>query len=287
VLSTGGSIGGPGVDFRDVGTELQFLPIVLGNGRIYLEVSPRFRAINQGRGIQTSFGFVPGFDEQSVRTAIEMEDGQTFAIGGLIQTTVQATSSRVPVLGAIPFLGTAFSTVSYIEEEDELVILVTPHLVDAQDCNQTAKRLPGRETRSPDDFELFLEGILEAPRGQRQVFENGQYKAAYKNDPSIRQFPCADPLPRQYPLRSKMGCGNCAPGGTPGQLPAGVHNDPMMPSGNGEPNLKIVPDRETLPPPKPTGDLPAIRIGSDPTTRGGPLLPDMPAPPGRNDDRRN
>src|SRR5262245_12345877 len=51
VQSASGGLGGPGVEFRDVGTELQFLPIVLGNGRIYLEVSPRFRAVNAGRGI--------------------------------------------------------------------------------------------------------------------------------------------------------------------------------------------------------------------------------------------
>jgi pilus assembly protein CpaC len=214
ILSPSGGLGGPGVAFRDVGTEIDFLPIVLGNGRIYLEVAPVVRSVNNGRGITTAFGFVPGFDEQSARTAIELEPGQTMAIGGLIQTEEEADSERVPVLGDLPYVGMLFSRVQYSESEQEMVILVTPHLVDGQDCRQAPKRLPGRETRAPDDYELFLEGILESPRGQRQVFENGRYKAAYKNDPSLQRFPCADPLPkepREKGWGKRGGAGNCGP----------------------------------------------------------------------------
>src|SRR5262249_20787449 len=123
VLSAQGSIGGPGVDFKEIGTELDFLPIGLGNGRIYLEVSPRVRSVNNALGITTSFGFVPGFSEESIHTMVEMEPGQTFAIGGLIQTVVQSNSERIPVLGDIPYLGVLFSTIFHQEEEDELIIL--------------------------------------------------------------------------------------------------------------------------------------------------------------------
>lgn len=269
VLSAGGSIGGPGVDFRDVGTEVDFLPVVLGNGKIYLEVNPRFRAINQARGITTSFGFVPGFDEQSVRTAIEMEPGQTLAIGGLIQTTTQSAATRVPVLGDLPFVGGLFNTVFHSETEEELIILVTPHLVDAQDCNQAPKRLPGRETRSPDDYELFLEYILEAPRGQRTVFEGGRYKAAYKNDPSSKLFPCADPLEREG--RGRCGA-NCAPG-QPGPLPAGAYPAPT--SGEMLPAPKVTPRNVEQVGPRigSTSDLPAPTMG--------PMLPTPLSPTSR------
>jgi pilus assembly protein CpaC len=243
ILSPSGGLGGPGVAFRDVGTEIDFLPIVLGNGRIYLEVAPVVRSVNNGRGITTAFGFVPGFDEQSARTAIELEPGQTMAIGGLIQTEEGAESERIPVLGDLPYVGTLFSRVSYTEQEQEMVILVTPHLVDGQDCRQAPKRLPGRETRKPDDYELFLEGILEAPRGQRQVFEEGRYKAAYKNDPSLQRFPCADPLPKEPRDRRNWGkhggaanCSDCGvPAGystVPGAVanPAPGMNGAMMPA---------------------------------------------------------
>jgi pilus assembly protein CpaC len=59
------------------------------------------------------------------------------------------------------------------------------------DCSQVPKLLPGQETRTPDDFELYLEGILEAPRGPRDVCPNKHYVPAYKNGPTAGQFPCA------------------------------------------------------------------------------------------------
>ena len=69
--------------------------------------------------------------------------------------------------------------------------MVTVHLVDPVDCAQAPKILPGQETRRPDDFELFLEGILEAPRGPREVFPGNHYVPAYKNGPTATVFPCA------------------------------------------------------------------------------------------------
>src|SRR4029077_17107831 len=101
------------------------------------------------------------------------------------------STSKVPVLGDIPFLGVAFSFKNSTETEDELVILVTPHLVDAMACDQAPKILPGQETRTSDDFELFLEGILEAPRGPRVVCPNYRYVPAFKNGPTSALFPCA------------------------------------------------------------------------------------------------
>jgi pilus assembly protein CpaC len=273
VLSAQGSIGGPGVDFKDVGTEIDVLPVVLGNGRIYLEVAPRFRTVDNAKGISSSFGFVPGFDEQSVRTSIELEPGQTMAIGGLLQTTVNSSSERVPVLGDLPYIGFFFSTVSHTAEEQELVILVTPHLVDAQDCGQLTKRMPGRETRDPDDYELFLEGILEAPRGQRQVFEGGKYKAAYKNDPTYRNIPCADTLPKESRKFGRHGWNGCAPSGTvtaPDQLPSTMNRGPAVPVIEGD--VQRIPEgaREVLPTPVPTR-------GSAGSGLGTPIMPPPPS----------
>jgi pilus assembly protein CpaC len=281
VLSAQGSIGGPGVDFKEIGTELDFLPIVQGNGRILLEVSPRVRAVNQALGITTSFGFVPGFSEQSVRTLVEMEPGQTFAIGGLLQTVVQASAERIPFLGDLPFVGVFFNSVFYSQEEDELVILVTPHLVDPMDCNQAPKHLPGRETRGPDDYELFLEYILEAPRGQRQVFENGRYKAAYKNDPTYGRFPCAEDLPWERRMAPHAGMGNG--NGNCSVCQPAMNGAPVAPAAN--PAAPV----DGPPPPKTLG-MPAMPLppGFDPrrsssgTDSGMEILP-----PGRSTGRSN
>src|SRR5207244_1907316 len=77
------------------------------------------------------------------------------------------------------------------------------------DCSQYPKVLPGQETRSADDYELFLEGIMEAPRGPRDVCHGKVYVPAYRNDPSAGQFPCAGDDGRGH---GRAGCRTC-PGG--------------------------------------------------------------------------
>src|SRR5262249_1685184 len=133
---------------------------------------------------------VQGRQTQRVRTTVEMESGQTFVIGGPGPRQARATPHKVPGPGPVPLLGTAFSSQAHPATQTELVILVTPYLVDAQSCDQVVRVLPGQETRSPDDFELFLEGILEAPRGQRQVFQGNRYVPAHKSGPTADLFPC-------------------------------------------------------------------------------------------------
>jgi pilus assembly protein CpaC len=196
-------LGQVGVRFEEFGTELAFLPLVLGNGKIHLRVAPAVRDLNQAFGTIIQGTVVPGRTTQRVDTTVEIEAGQTLVIGGLIQHNVVGAMQKVPVLGDIPYLGAAFSTKSFEERETELVVLVTPYLVDPMSCDQLPKHLPGQETRSPDDFELFLEGILEAPRGQRQIRAGKRYVAAYKNGPTAGQYPCGGGVD-----------GACGPGGS-------------------------------------------------------------------------
>lgn len=201
VLSPSSGINGPGVQLLPVGTELEVLPIVHGNGKIYLEVNPRVSSVNNGRGITTAFGFTPGFNEQQTRSSIMLESGQTFAIGGLLETTVQANAAKVPFLGDLPLLGAAFSSVSHDERETELLILVTPRLVEPMDGPQVGRRLPGKETRSADDYELFVESLLEAPRGQRRPWVNGKYVPAYRAGGAapVLRAAAAEPAPVVVP----------------------------------------------------------------------------------------
>jgi pilus assembly protein CpaC len=193
VPTVAGLGGTAGVDFVPFGTQVDCLPVVLGNGKIHLEVTPNITQLDNASGVTIpGGGFVPGRSQQTVNTTVEVEDGQTFIIGGLIQRTVQGTIEKVPLLGDLPFLGVAFSVKSFTEHEIETVLLVTPHLVDPMSCDQVPKPLPGDETRSPDDFELFLEGILEAPRAPREVCPDGRYRAAFKNGPTAALFPCGE-----------------------------------------------------------------------------------------------
>ncbi len=185
------SSGGSNVSYKPFGTTINFLPVVLGNGRIHLEVQPQISTPNQALTLTVggiSPVVAPGFDTRGARVSVLMEDGQTLVIGGLIQNKVLASTNKIPCLGDLPFCGFFFRSVSYREEEEELVILVTPHLVDPLSCWQVPPRLPGQETRSPDDFELFLEGILEAPRGPRTVCCPG-YTPAFMNAPMPGSIP--------------------------------------------------------------------------------------------------
>jgi pilus assembly protein CpaC len=192
-----GGLGTTTVNFIDFGTSLSILPIVMGNGKIHLEVEPEVSQLDNASGVNSGGVFVPGRLTQRVHTTVEIESGQTLVIGGLIENDVQALATKVPVLGEIPFIGAAFSLNSFSETEKELIILVTPHLVDPQSCDQLVKLLPGQETRSVDDFELFLEQIIEAPRGPREVCPNSHYVPAFKNGPTSQIYPCAqDSQPR-------------------------------------------------------------------------------------------
>ncbi|MCS7023048.1 MAG: pilus assembly protein N-terminal domain-containing protein, partial [Gemmataceae bacterium] len=217
VVSPQAGLVGPGAQLQPFGTELEVLPIVYGNGMIWLEIQPRISAVNFGLGIIINGQATPGFTEQSVRTAVMLESGQTYAIGGLIQNSVEATNSKVPVLGDLPFIGVGFSRLRHEVREQELIILVTPRLVGPLNCDQVPKRVPGRETREPDDYELFLENILEAPRGQRKVWSGRCYNAAYKCDPTAAIFPCVGDV--------CTGQGNG--GGMFQLLPAGTGKSPM------------------------------------------------------------
>ena len=210
VLSSG--VGAPPtVSYKSFGTTVKFTPLVLENGRIQLKIMAELSALDGSAALNVQGVNAPGFATRRAESVVHIEDCQTLAIGGLIQSTIAGTIKKIPFLGDIPFLGTAFSSTNYKETEEEMVILVTPRLVDPMNCTQIPRRLPGRETRSPDDFELFLTQILEAPRGQREVWPDGRFRAAHRNGPTASIYPCGD---NSQPFGWNRGCatGNCGTG---------------------------------------------------------------------------
>ncbi|MEZ6139700.1 MAG: hypothetical protein R3B84_03930 [Zavarzinella sp.] len=244
VISASAGITGPGVSYQNVGTELTFLPVVYGNGKISLTITGVVRSINQGNALPTTFGTSPAFDEQRLTTSVACEPGQTYAIGGLIQTSIQGSVTKVPYLGDIPYVGSLFSFATSQETETELVILVTPRLVDAADAGQLPRPLPGSETRKVDDFEFYLETILEAPRGPRCIFEGHTYKAAWLN--SKTPYPC-----NQGMCENGQGAG-CATGNCPTGVTTGT-------TGTYVPAMPSVP--ATMPAPVPATEMPAPNSG--------------------------
>ncbi|HQR07253.1 MAG TPA: hypothetical protein PLN21_10550 [Gemmatales bacterium] len=215
---TSGSVGsgggsGAGIQFRPTGTVVAFLPVVLGDGRIRLTVSAE-NTVKTGDANQAGI-IAPILATQSVGTTLELENGQSLVIGGLTENVTSGTTQKYPILGDLPFVGVFFRNVSFTEEEKEFIIIVKVNMVEGiTDAQRCAMRLPGQETRSPSDFELFIEGIMEAPRGPRDIFPNRTYVPAFKNDVPFGQKSGECTLPG--PLCDKPGHhhngGNCATG---------------------------------------------------------------------------
>jgi pilus assembly protein CpaC len=147
------------VEFRPFGTEVDFLPIVLGNGNIRLEVRPKVSQIDQTLGDAG----IPGFRTRTVDTGVEMKSGQTLALAGLIQQQVRAENRGIPILSQVPYLGIPFRRVEETVDEVELLIVVTPEYVDPLDPHQVPPCGPGMFTTSPSSHELYLHGYLEVP----------------------------------------------------------------------------------------------------------------------------
>ncbi|HKI31916.1 MAG TPA: hypothetical protein VKA46_08605 [Gemmataceae bacterium] len=153
----------PSVDYKQFGTRLTFVPVIVGDGKIRLNLIPEVSQVNGNVLVNVGGTFVPGFTTQRINTTVEMESGQTLALGGLLQTQEAATVTKVPVLGDIPYAGVLFRRITHTKTETELLVLVTPTLVSPLRGCQAPGRLPGQESRSPNDCEEYLKGYIEVP----------------------------------------------------------------------------------------------------------------------------
>lgn len=148
-----------GVEFVPFGVNLQFLPIVTDYDRIRLQVNAAVSTRSQ-ETVEVGGGQVPqNLNSRQVSTTVEIRDGETLAIAGLIQTNLGATSTRVPFLGDIPVIGRLFSRDSTDYGEQELIVLVTPYLVNPVPAGMPLA-LPGSDYFEPDDLEFFIHGSL-------------------------------------------------------------------------------------------------------------------------------
>jgi pilus assembly protein CpaC len=157
------SLGTTSVEFKEFGVRLEFVPIIKGHGRVHLEVRPEVSERDFTNSITVGEILVPALTTRRVDTAVELNAGQTLAIAGLINNRVEARTSKVPLLGELPWVGAAFRRVRHTESEVELLILVTPEIVEAMDAEQVPPGGPGLETQSPTDCELFFKGFIEVP----------------------------------------------------------------------------------------------------------------------------
>jgi pilus assembly protein CpaC len=156
-------LGTVAVEFKQFGTRVDFVPIVLGNGNIRLEVRPQVSEIDNARGVDINGTRVPGLRNRWVDTAVEMRAGQTLALAGLIQDRVESQNRGIPWLADMPWAGSLFRRTEETTNEIELLVMVRPELVAAMDPDQVPMFGPGEQTDVPSDKELYFRGYLEIP----------------------------------------------------------------------------------------------------------------------------
>jgi pilus assembly protein CpaC len=167
------------IEYKKFGVELAFVPTVLSRGAINLRVEPSVSELDFANAISIQGTIVPSLTRRDARTTVELRDGQSFALAGLLQTRNRQDVSQVPWIGSVPVLGALFRSSSYQQEETDLVIIVTPRLV--------APSVPGQKLASPlesrlpaNDVDFFLNGQMDVrKRYNDYVNSGGELKGPY------------------------------------------------------------------------------------------------------------
>ncbi|MFC3321154.1 type II and III secretion system protein family protein [Mesorhizobium cantuariense] len=155
------------IDFKQFGVNLTFTPVVLDDGKIHMKLAPE---VSDLTGFTTAGD--PIFTNRKLATVVELRDGQSFAVGGLLSSKTTKLQNQVPWLGQVPIVGALFRNSSNQKEETELVVIVTPHIVrPVKPGEQLAT--PFDKTRPANDPELFLLGQLEVNKDMIRKYEQG------------------------------------------------------------------------------------------------------------------
>ncbi len=160
--STGSGVGagsgsaGITIEFKPFGVSLAFTPTVLADGVISLVVAPEVSSIDTSASVRVNDLVIPGLQVRRARTTLELRDGQSFAMAGLLRRDFRDTVRQIPLLGSLPIIGALFRSTSFDNEDTELVIIVTPRLVRPVPADRLA--VPTDRVQPPDELELFLMG---------------------------------------------------------------------------------------------------------------------------------
>lgn len=144
------------VEFKPFGVSLAFTPTVLADGVISMEVAPEVSSIDPSASVVINNLRVPGLQTRRAKTTVELRDGESFAMAGLIRRDFRDTIRQFPILGSIPIIGTLFRSTNFEKEETELVIIVTPRLV--RPVRAATLKVPTDRVTPPDEADMFLLG---------------------------------------------------------------------------------------------------------------------------------
>lgn len=155
------------LEYRDFGVRLVFTPIVLQGDRIQIQMSPEVSGI----GGYTTAGD-PVFNTRNLDATVELRDGQSFSVAGLLQNETTLNQEQLPWLGDVPVLGALFRSSSFKKHDTELVVIVTPRFVQPQVPGQQPAT-PLDATQPANDFEFFALGKIEVTKKMVDSFKKG------------------------------------------------------------------------------------------------------------------
>jgi pilus assembly protein CpaC len=149
-----GAAGAVTIQFKEYGIRLNFIPTITPRGTIHLQVAPEVSSLDFTNAIEISGFDVPAIDIRNVKTEVELSDGQSFVIGGLLDNNETKTFEKIPFLGDIPILGKFFQSIQTTKNNTELMVIVTPELVDPIAASAAVP-----EVKYPDKFLPSNSGI--------------------------------------------------------------------------------------------------------------------------------
>lgn len=147
------------IEYKPFGVWLEFTPTVISPDKINIVVRPEVSELDPDHGVNIESIVVPALTSRRIESTVELGDGQSFAIAGLIKDNLRENAYKFPGLGDIPVIGSLFRSSEYLKEQTELVIIVTPHLVKPTDM--TKQTLPTDNIKEPSDFEFYMMGKIE------------------------------------------------------------------------------------------------------------------------------
>jgi pilus assembly protein CpaC len=155
------------IQYKDFGVQLRFTPTIMDEETIRLNVAPEVSTIDDSLGTTLVPGGVPtpGINTRKVNTTVEMREGETLALAGLLEVAIDAQTTRIPGLGDLPYLGPFFSNTTHQRVEKELLVLVTPFFI-AASPNSEEFLLPGQDIVEPNDLEFYFLSRIEGKTGR-------------------------------------------------------------------------------------------------------------------------
>jgi pilus assembly protein CpaC len=229
-----GNFGSFSIQFKEYGVRLKFTPTVLGGDLIQLKINPEVSSLDFNNAVVIEGFRIPALTSRRADTEVELRDGQTFAIAGLLNNTALSSMRKIPGLGDIPVLGTLFKSRAYQKDQSELVVMVTPIIV-RRDSQGVSQGLPS-----------LVEPFLGQPN--KTFAPPDPYTGSPRNPVNQKKSPAPAPVPAPAPAPSPAPAP--APQVSPAPVEGSMQPQPLsshpltavqqpagavMPAGNGAP----------------------------------------------------